>query len=727
MREWLQGWEGNEPPRMPLAVIGSGPHGATFLSTYRMYESNHSPLVVDQREHIGGQFADAEEPVFRLNSRNRPQMEGVDREERNLPGGQQTINPLGTMATLQVSDLSGEAYVTQDVLAYATRFNTITSAKDFLTECRLIATKHVRREDGSEVERCTFLDEEESKTYTVDFDELVIAGGIGKDVFNLKGADEVTQRFTERQKEKLNNGERPTVMSFPQMIEWFGNPANKSPLKGVKEVVVSGSGDSANVAVGLLLGYEPGADRMPVSMDRVEKVYWVGQDIPSKEEWLKNIRTRYAQVGLEFPRERVESYYSRIVPLAGKVNDVDAGFNDAEEKVNVFREGESRLQADLYIACNGFRNDLPGVLASNTLVERKVFDLFSGRFDNAADKFVPGMVFERRNSTLEVQVLGTNGNSIEYLIRQDGESRAKTVEVNEFTEFINDRFSPQDTLFVPEKGTSYEELFDESGFAVGKRVKGTNVTLVGPVSQLSISEKERRSAPVLEQIPENTAALFRYGRGTENVARMVAKRLSGVPAQRYDSVPEKKSMVLQKGGDRVGTGPVGKFVNLQRNPKEVPYHVPHMEALKTALADHLSQLQFPSNLSEVRLSISMEPYKESGQRFAYSLDGLQVTNSEGRESDNKIRDWLEEIAKDDIFATAVTHEAKDHIKKTIGKDKLRISEVKRKVDELEALTGGGLPTIEAENTRRINLELTIPVRGSRAEAMQLKHEWVDVL
>jgi hypothetical protein len=274
-------------------------------------------------------------------------MEGENREERNLPGGEQTINPLGTMATLQVSDLSGEAYVTQDVLSYATRFNTITSAKDFLTDCRLVATRHVRRDDGSEVERCTFLDEDESRTYTVDFDELVIAGGIGKDVLNLNQADNATNRFLKEESEKLDRGERPLVMSFPQMVKWFGNPANKSPLKDVKEVVVSGSGDSASVAVGLLLGYEPGSDRMPVSMDRVEKVYWLGQDIPSKEEWLKNIRTRYAQVGLEFPREKIEAYYSRIVPLKGKAADA---FNYNDGRVTVDGDNATRVEADLYIA-----------------------------------------------------------------------------------------------------------------------------------------------------------------------------------------------------------------------------------------------------------------------------------------------------------------------------------------------------------------------------------------
>jgi hypothetical protein len=146
-----------------------------------MYAPEIDPLAVDQRQRIGGQFADAEQPVFRLNSRNRPQLEGEDREARNLPGTEQTINPLGSMATLQVSDVSGESYVTQDVLAHATRFNAATATENFATQFTIVGTETVRRSDGVEVTRCSFLDTQRNQLHTIDTDSLTIAGGIGKD------------------------------------------------------------------------------------------------------------------------------------------------------------------------------------------------------------------------------------------------------------------------------------------------------------------------------------------------------------------------------------------------------------------------------------------------------------------------------------------------------------------------------------------------------------------
>jgi len=721
IQNWLENWEGAEPPLVPSIVIGTGPHGATFLSTLAMYAPEIDPLVVDQRQRIGGQFADAEQPVFRLNSRNRPQLEGEDREARNLPGTEQTINPLGSMATLQVSDVSGESYVTQDVLAHATRFNAATATENFATQFTIVGTETVRRSDGVEVTRCSFLDTQRNQLHTIDTDSLTIAGGIGKDAYRFAERDFITDQNLQVEKQKLERGERATVMSFPEMISWWGNPDVSSPLKGVETAVISGTGDSANVAAGILLGYEPGANRMPVAIDRVKTLYWIGQNIPSKEQWLDQVRARYAQVGLEFPREEIESYYARIVPVPEtKVTDVIV----SGDEVIVTNDDGPEIEADIYIGCNGFQNDTPDVLAGSAPGSR--FETTSATYE---EFLKPGAYARSADGTNELRIIGRvqdgRGEGFEFIVANNG-----VVQERGFTGAGDDEGNLRIKLFnfedagavfsIPSGDTPYEELFDDDGFPIARRVQGSGVLLTGPAADLTVSDEEKERAPVLQQIPENTAALFRYGRGGEKGARLVAKELQGKKGREYDMPEGVPVTTLVSTGEQITAQARVRSSDIEKANK---YHIDNQAALQLSLADYLENLRFPGNLRELEIAFTGDPYS-STQVLNCTMNGLAVQGLNGTAATNPVEDVLQSIVSDEMVTIAVARELAAHNKKIKGQDFVANQTLSRATAAVNQ-NRSAAEKVEVGGGRsdQVTLSLRIPVKGARADVQSLELVW----
>ena len=745
MRNWLETWDEPEPPLLPAIVIGTGPHGATFLSTYAMYASEAPALAVDSSGRIGGQFAAAEKPVFRLNSRNRPQMEGENRNDRNLPGTEQTINPLGTMATLQVSDLSGESYVTQDVLANATRFNTITATDNFLTECTLISNETVTRFDGTNVARCTFIDTNRNQLCTIDTDNLVIAGGIGKDAFRFSEADEFTASLLRRETEKIAQGIRPAVMSFPQMISFWGSSSNPSPLRGVKTAAISGSGDSANVAAGIILGYEPGADRMPVALDRVDTLYWIGQSIPTKEEWLTSVRARYAQVGLELPRD-IEGYYSRIVPIPNnKVEDIEilSYSTSKPDRVRLSQTNASDLSVDLYVACNGFSNEVPNVL-NGANPNSRIEGSFSRSSELPQDFFQPGSYIKTANSesirilssvpgssnstkTIKFIVTDKNKNIIEESTFTNEPVRyLENVIKDQINSWLRSDSSTKLTYSIPDVDVpvSYETIFDKDGFPVGKRVLDTNTILVGPTADLAVTEQEKEVAPVLNTIPENTAALFRYGRGTEVSAQYVAKRTTGENKERYDYPSGRPALAVKASRDK-------RFVTtdmtIGNRTENNNYHVKNIQALQLALAEHIALLRLSANVPELAISCTVEPYDTGVQQVSFALEGVTLDGSSERVDQDPLNKLLNSIATDPAIQTAIKNEIIVHRGALRGTDSMRSFEVNQGLKKVNTNLPAGqkISAPVVPNTVSSTLTITIPVKKATTDVLGLTLAWSD--
>ncbi len=527
-------------------------------------------------------------------------------------------------------------------------------------------------------------------------------------------------------------------MSFPQMVEWFGNPSVQSPIEGVKTAVVSGSGDSANVAVGLLLGYEPGSNRMPVALDRVEKIYWIGQDIPSKEEWLKNVRARYAQVGLELPREEIEGYYSRIIPVGeSKVSDVvvknassgNTVFGSGElnntEQVRVLSNDGVDVSADLYIACNGFQNDIPNVLSGDGRQGSRTEQVNNPPVDVFA---VPGAYVRSLDGAKELRILRANKNQteIEYILIENKKVITKrTCDSVELDAVLED-FSFTEKIFsVPARETEYEELFDEEGFPVGKRVVGSNTLIVGPSAELTLSPEEKKAAPVLEKINENTAALFRYGRGTETAARLVAQSMNEKTDVEYDYPGGTPVYTLKSADERIVY--TDSSLSVGERPEANAYHVDDISALQLALANHVAKMVFPANLSQLELSIDVRVLGTGVQIPRFEANGLAVPGLSQAGSDEILENWLKGIADDALVQRVIKNQILLERKKAKGLSFVKQVAVDQAIKKVNQNVAGDAqltaPQVDVQANKRLVIE--IPIQGARANVQALKLSWED--
>lgn len=298
-------------------VVGGGLTAAIYAAS-----AGTSPLVVERGLRLGGVFGITNTPVFALNSRNRPGElggPGKGASLNNIPGG-----------ALQLADFTGAEYPSQDLFGLAIRFNLLWYAK-VITETKVVKAKLVDDE---------YIELTLSGARTVYADKVVVATGIGDPVL---GPAELA--------------DSETVYSFNRFLRRVGKSGAR-PLDGLRKVAVIGSGDSGCATVGMLLGQEPLADRMSLSLDYVERIDWFGQQCISAEEF-KEARSRYAGIARYMPRSKGDRYY-RVAPRPGRTLNV--------ERSSVLHRNLSGELArygpyDAIIVCTGFRESQDDIFA----------------------------------------------------------------------------------------------------------------------------------------------------------------------------------------------------------------------------------------------------------------------------------------------------------------------------------------------------------------------------
>lgn len=128
---------------------------------------------------------------------------------------------------------------------------------------------------------------------------------------------------------------------------------------------------------------------------------------------------------------------------------------------------------------------------------------------------VPGTVTSIRMSP-DSAGFGEPGLVVEYV--RDGFGRTSEV----FSHIILcTGYEPDMTAFsdVLERDP-FEDVAVE-GIRVGRKVSGMPLYLAGPCADLPVTARERASSPALRDIPENSAAVFRYGQRTAMLARSI--------------------------------------------------------------------------------------------------------------------------------------------------------------------------------------------------------------
>lgn len=244
------------------AIIGSGFSAAVFSAVWGR-TGKSKPVVLDSvsPEHIGGCFAVSPNPVFRLNSGDRPGILGAPRDGNALnylPGG-----------LIQPSMIATGDFHTNADMALVIRL-ALAQFADVAPGSTVTAGK------GTELEI-------NGKSYK--FGRVIDARGTGI---------------------PADSGDGDRILSFPQFMRKMGTDF---PLRGIRRAAVIGDGNSALCAAESLLGIMPCSS--PSFLDYVAKVDLYGPNLPlTYKEWKKTERIRYLGIA-RFIGKRAEVIQER--------------------------------------------------------------------------------------------------------------------------------------------------------------------------------------------------------------------------------------------------------------------------------------------------------------------------------------------------------------------------------------------------------------------------------
>jgi hypothetical protein len=238
-------------------IIGSGFHAAVYAAT-RVLCGYPKPLVLERNDRAGGTFAMTARPTFYLNSRNRAGSAGLAGDQgaalNYLPG-----------APIQPANVSMVEYQTNTDMAFVIRL-ALAQFAEVVTNATVLSV--ARDGDGVEIE-------------IADRDTL-FAGR----VIDARGLGDPTDQ-------DLANG--TTILTFGQFM---ARMATVWPLRGVRRAAVVGGGDSAKCAVESLLGIAPQPFMAAAALDRVDRIDWYSDQLPSScDDWQRDIRGRYQAIG----------------------------------------------------------------------------------------------------------------------------------------------------------------------------------------------------------------------------------------------------------------------------------------------------------------------------------------------------------------------------------------------------------------------------------------------
>lgn len=288
--------------RWDEVVIGGGIHAAIYCAN-----RPSKKILVIEAHQLGG-VMDSNQPMFYLNSRNRPL------NEYDIPGMGASLNHLPG-CLFQAADINGAEYQTNNMMAFAAAANIVLNAT-YLSNCQVY---QVQSKGGKRYKYRISADD-----YYVYTNRVVVATGLGKPRRIRKAV---------------------TFKEFTEFLE-----KSTSPLRDAKRVAVIGAGNTGDVAVELLTGQGPSAP-WPGSLDYVEQVDWFGaKSCLYESEWTAEARPRYKQIGSLLD--------VRVTRLLQRVESVIDSTTLNPKQYVVDDEGSIKGPYDFVIDCTGFKQDL---------------------------------------------------------------------------------------------------------------------------------------------------------------------------------------------------------------------------------------------------------------------------------------------------------------------------------------------------------------------------------
>lgn len=309
-------------PAVESVIIGGGLHAATLACNL-----SPKPVVIERELELGGIFQLPRGPAFRLNSRNRP-----DEGERK-PGGSGSLNYIPN-GLLQVADISGDEYPSQDDFALAIKANLIERSMSF-PSC---SVSGIRNFDGDLSVR---LRDFEDRVRFVSCKRLFVATGIGEPT-----SIPVDER-------RYENG-RTAVYTFAEWLRALR--FQRAIWRDVKRLAVIGANDSGKVVIEHALGQGPGASRS-VNLDFVERIDWYGQTSYYQESFEECERSRYSGIGRYMPRIRDIEHFARVFANNARAT----GISQTEPGPRVrYISGGCCVSPpyDMVVICTGFKSNI---------------------------------------------------------------------------------------------------------------------------------------------------------------------------------------------------------------------------------------------------------------------------------------------------------------------------------------------------------------------------------
>lgn len=395
---------------VPTLVVGTGPQSQIFNAALQAeLPSMELPaLTVDRGDHVGGTFRPDEPMNFKLNSRTRPQT-----GERPKPGTSANINDL-TPGIMTAGDTTNEAYIDAEDFG-----RTVTTNHAFASNICLgmeveSITENIAAEGGQAGDVLAVLrDKMTGRQYAVRTDNVVVLSGLGEGRPEQQFGDQATREIIKEERAAHAAGERAKVLTFEEFMQEMDSDAVEFPLQDRKRIAVVGDGDSAKVAIGKLLGYEPRSDNSTTQLDFVDEIIWYGQEADNTETFLRGNRLRYAQLGLEFDRSISDNRFNRITNIVERA----LNLRREDERVRVLDSSGISEQDEVYdlvVLANGYKQDgieavaevcKPSLTATDIA---QILNPNSGRELRVGDtvRYAPGYTLE------SIQVVSTSDSGL---------------------------------------------------------------------------------------------------------------------------------------------------------------------------------------------------------------------------------------------------------------------------------------------------------------------------
>lgn len=391
-----------------LVIVGTGVHGIIALHQALKQNPNLKVLLVDEGDTAGATFRYGKD-VYSINSSNRASGE----DTRPLPG-EGNINELPGLP-IQVSDLTAVKYPSANDLGASLVSGLYAAVREYPNVEVLFNTKAYafvdKPSDQSMTESLVVKNASSAQDFRVDAQKVIVSTGLGDPILPPKVVESLKRKPALKESIK---GKPPRVLTFEDMIRLIAESNDPMSFFKDKKVGIAGKGDSANVFIEFLLGYAPqaGYGRSSAQTGKPGKIFWIGQDKKTCEEFIADARSRYNAVSTGF-KSSSANIEALIKPFKNKLADVEErGANKVDAELD---GGEKISGLDYIVVATGFNQNVRELFQSVASGSKASTDsaFFERDFDTleARTSVSPSPTkVGRKLKDREIYVLGTAAN-----------------------------------------------------------------------------------------------------------------------------------------------------------------------------------------------------------------------------------------------------------------------------------------------------------------------------